>query len=186
VIIHKQNIDFQLIQAAKQGSQQAFTTLFTRYYRRIFNFIHTIIRDTTDVEDLTIVTFEKAFAKIAEYEPLCEFQSWLFKIAKHTCFDFIAYQKRRPANVDISDFRYLESAVQTPEQQLISTQTVYIIEDSIREMPFMHQRIIDMRDHGLLCRQIAKKLNVSISTVVGQIRYARLYLSKILTKKQIA
>jgi RNA polymerase sigma-70 factor (ECF subfamily) len=186
VIIHKQNIDFQLIREAKQGSQQAFTTLFTHYHKRIFNFIRAIIKDTTDTEDLTMLTFEKAFAKITEYEPLFEFQTWLFKIAKNACFDFILYKKRRPINVDITDLHYLESSVQTPEQLLISAQTVSIIEDSIREMPLRHQRIIDLRDQGLLCRQIAELLNISISTVVGQIRYARLWLNRMLIKRQIA
>jgi RNA polymerase sigma-70 factor (ECF subfamily) len=128
-------------------------------------------------------TFEKAFFNIGSYVPLFEFRTWLFTIAKNICFDHLRFKKRYPGSVDISELHYLKSTIENPAEILISNQSVEIIESSLKEIPFVFQRVLEMRDEGLQCKEIASKLDVSINTVVGQIRYARKYVSQILDKK---
>ena len=49
--------DAQLMRRVQGGDRQAFEELVERYQRPIYNFILRTVRDTTEAEDLTQVTF---------------------------------------------------------------------------------------------------------------------------------
>jgi RNA polymerase sigma-70 factor, ECF subfamily len=178
--------DIELIKEAQKGDQLAFTALFNRYHKRMFRFVKSIVKNNLDAEDITMRTFEKAFANIGPYVPLFEFRTWLFTIAKNTALDFVYYVQRRPTNVEVATICFSKVEIETPEQILISKQNVEIVERSIQELPFVYRRVIDLREDGFMCKEISDKLGISINTVVGQIRRAKELLNVLLTNKLVS
>jgi RNA polymerase sigma-70 factor (ECF subfamily) len=174
----RRDIDSVLLEAAKRGDSKAYTALFDYYYPGLLIFTKTIIKDTAEAEDLTMITFERAFAKIREYVHMCEFGTWLYRIAKHACFDFLLYTKRRPIKIGIDDLWSLEGNVRTPEQQMISAEFFVAIEIALSELPFNNLRIITLRAQGLRCIEISKELGISINTVTGTLSRIKNRLTK--------
>ena len=53
---------FDLIKQAKEGKQSAFTKLYNRFNRVIYNTIYYIVNNKDAADDLLSVTFTKAFS----------------------------------------------------------------------------------------------------------------------------
>ena len=87
----RQRIDMDLINKAKCGYQGAYAALFDYYYMSMYNYINCIVHNDTDAEDLTMVTFEKAFKDLTKYAPFFTFKTWLSKIARNTTLDHFKY-----------------------------------------------------------------------------------------------
>lgn len=64
--IEKQQV-FDLIKQAKEGKQSAFTKLYEKFSRVIYNTIYYIVNNKDVADDLLSVTFTKAFSKLDSY-----------------------------------------------------------------------------------------------------------------------
>ena len=73
--------DKELILKAKAGDKQAFTDLYDRYSGKILSYLYRYVGNYQTAEDLTIETFLSAYNKLASYEEMGMFSSWLFRIA---------------------------------------------------------------------------------------------------------
>ena len=79
----------QLAEQCKAGCPASFEKLVEQYETRIFNFLFQLTRNRHDAEDLTQVTFVKAYRNIHRYEPSHAFAAWLFTIAKRTAYSHL-------------------------------------------------------------------------------------------------
>jgi RNA polymerase sigma-70 factor (ECF subfamily) len=74
----------QLAARCQGGCPDSFEQLVLRYEAQIFNFLHQFARNRQDAEDLTQVTFLKAYRNLSRYKPALAFAPWLFSIARRT------------------------------------------------------------------------------------------------------
>ena len=180
----RQNIDKFLTKEAKKGNQKAFNALFSHYYLVIYNYINSIVKDSTEAEDLTMITFEKAFAKINDYVPLFEFGTWLGKIAKHKAFDYLAYKKIR-SHVGLEEADNIISTIENPEKQLINKELGIILDESLNQLYITRKEIILLRYYeDRNYDEICSKLNISGNTARSRICVAKKELNKILLEKE--
>jgi RNA polymerase sigma-70 factor, ECF subfamily len=77
----------KLAAQASTGSRDAFEQLVEHFERRIFNFLYLMTRNVHDAEDLTQITFLKAYQGIQGYHFPHAFSAWLFTIARRTAFN---------------------------------------------------------------------------------------------------
>ncbi len=161
----QQEIDLKLIEEAKEGSQNAFTKLYKHYHQVIQYYIFQFVYNSEDAEDLTILTFEKAFTKLDKYMPTSEFQTWLYNIAKNSAIDFLIAKNRRPSNkVDINEANIMHFAtMRTPEDEYISKELGIRLEMAINRMKKHHYReIIKLRFYDdLEYDEISSRMNIS-------------------------
>jgi len=85
--ILESNIDTNLVQAAKSGSQSAFAELYDAYIKKIYNFIYykTLHKDVA--EDITSDVFLKAWKNISQLQG-DNFSAWLYSVARHAVIDY--------------------------------------------------------------------------------------------------
>jgi len=93
--------EYQLIDAAKAGSADAFADLVTRYRTRLLRFLLTRCASYADAEDALQDTLIAAYRYLHSYDPRWRFSTWLYRIAIRNA------QKIRTENVvelgDLSD-----------------------------------------------------------------------------------
>jgi len=77
----------QLAERSRAGCRESFNALVECFEGRIYNFIYQVTRNQHDAEDLTQVTFLKAYQNIRAYETTHAFSAWLFTIAKRTALN---------------------------------------------------------------------------------------------------
>jgi len=95
--------DKQLVQCFLDGSDEAFEKLMKKYLGTIYNFLYQIVRDRDVLDDLTQVTFIKAWKNIKKFDKNRNFRAWLFTIAKNTAYDHLKKKKTLPFSFFLDD-----------------------------------------------------------------------------------
>ena len=175
----RQEIDLSLIRDAKEGKQHAYTELFKHYHRTIQYYIYQSVNNTEDAEDLTIVTFEKAFTNLDKYLPNFEFQTWLSKIAKNTVIDFIVWKNRRPTNLtEINDAHTFHHLVETPEERFINKELGERLDTAINKLQNSYKDIVKLRYYDDLdYSEISSRLGIGENHARSQMCRAKKCLS---------
>ena len=79
----------ELVRAAKNNDESAFSEIYEYYITPIFRFVYFRVRNRFDADDLTQSIFLKAWKNLSEYrQKKNPFSSWLYAIARNTIIDF--------------------------------------------------------------------------------------------------
>ena len=89
----------ECIRKTQGGCPDAFNPLVARYAPRIRAYLHRMLRNREEAEDLTQETFIKAFRAIHRFDAERPFKSWLYTIATNTGLNALRGQKRRGTQV---------------------------------------------------------------------------------------
>jgi RNA polymerase sigma factor (sigma-70 family) len=192
--------DFELVQLAQAGNQQAFAELMDRYKDAIYFMILKMINNKIDAEDLTIEAFGKAFRNIDQYSPDFAFSTWLFKIASNNCIDFLRRRKTRQISIISSsqDFSNNPSegineetsiSIQAdsldPEESLINDQKKALMRELVKNLKPRYKQLVELRYfQEYSYEEIASELDLPVGTVKAQLFRARELLYGILVKNQ--
>ena len=85
----------EIIKKAKKGDKEAFSLLYKKYGKKIFQFIYWRTENKEVSKDLLQEVFLKAWKNIAFYqEKNFSIRAWLYKIARNTVIDY--YRTKRP------------------------------------------------------------------------------------------
>jgi RNA polymerase sigma-70 factor (ECF subfamily) len=153
--------DKDIVAAIRQGDKTGYTKLFDSHNKKVFNFIHKKIYDYHNAEDLTMVTFEKAFKKLHTWKPDYKFSTWLFQIAKYTVIDFIKAQAIRINGTDeIDKFLFIKDKSNTPYQILLQNELHALIEGRIERLPKKSKPVMKLHIQGYSDEEIVEKLNI--------------------------
>lgn len=85
--------DADLVGRARAGDQVAFTHLFEQYHAPILNYLHRMVGDRAQAEDLTQDTFLKAYNALPGTRPDLAFKPWLYRIATNTAISQLRRRK---------------------------------------------------------------------------------------------
>lgn len=95
---HTNNIsdDKKLIDDFLAGDDPAFEYLVKKYLKSTYNFLFLITGDKSIIDDLTQITFIKAWKNIHRFDRNKNFKTWLFAIAKNTAYDYFKKKRTMP------------------------------------------------------------------------------------------
>ncbi|HEY3390603.1 MAG TPA: sigma-70 family RNA polymerase sigma factor [Prolixibacteraceae bacterium] len=183
--------DAGLVVAARLGNEKAYALLMNRYKDAIFYRILKMVGHKMDAEELTIETFEKAFANIHLYDTKYAFSTWLFSIALNNALDHLRKKKLITVPLE-STFdednltgngyeRNHSHASDNPEEALIKKQNALLLHKTISCLKPKYQTILEMRYfRELTYNEISKELNLPIVTVKVQLFRSRELLFNLL------
>lgn len=87
-----------LVRAASTGDDGAFSSLVTRYKRRVFGLAARFAKDSDELEDICQEVFIKAYENLNSFRGDAPFEHWLMRIAAHTCHDTLRKRRRESGN----------------------------------------------------------------------------------------
>lgn len=85
--------DQQLAAAAADGDEQAFSSLLSRHYDRVFGLAFRLTGQRAEAEDLTQDICAALPDKMAHYQPSARFSTWLYRVVVNAAHD----RRRRAA-----------------------------------------------------------------------------------------
>lgn len=157
------------IEAAKGGSQRAFTNLYNTYHRSIYNNIYNIVKNTDVADDLLSETFLKAFTNINKFTKDISFEMWLKTIANHHSIDFIRSVTKNKNDVYIDDDQlseFIHSDYSNPEKEMIKKEEYAQFENALQGLISRPKEVLTYRyQDGLSYQEIADKLGLNIGTI---------------------
>lgn len=180
----------EAIDAAKTGSEKAFTILYNTYYRSIYNNIYNIVKNKDVADDLASETFLKAFKNIEKFSKDISFEMWLKTIANNHSIDWIRSSARRRNDIYIDNEQLSEFIItdySNPEKDLIKKEHKSIFDETLNSMAKKPKEILIMRyNDNLTYKEISERLDINIGTVKSYIhKYKQQIISKINQPKKV-
>ncbi|WP_010136256.1 RNA polymerase sigma factor [Ochrovirga pacifica] len=178
----------QQIKAAQKGDQTAYRCLLNLYWADVYRFLLSKINDDNiDAEDLTIVTFSKAFDKIDTFDEQYDFKNWLFSIAKNLWVDELRKQKNQTVSIEQENKSvfYLCDQNPTPEDKIIIEQNLAQLKKNIKRLKPKYQKVINLRYfQELSYQEIAEVLGEPLNNVKVKLLRAKKLLAEIIVQYQ--
>lgn len=175
-------IDQQLVLRVQSGDKRAFELLVIKYQRKVERLLSRIVRNQSEIEDVSQEAFIKAYRAIGGFRGDSAFYTWLYRIAINTAKNHLVSQGRRvPAStaVDAGEAENFEDAgalrdMATPDSLLMSKQIGEIVNSTIEALPAELRAAITLREiEGLSYEEIAQIMDCPIGTVRSRIFRAR-------------
>jgi RNA polymerase sigma-70 factor (ECF subfamily) len=132
--------------------------LYKEQLPRVYNFFRYRLGRTADVEDLTAVTFEKAWRARHRYRrDLASFATWLLTIARHVAIDHL---RQRRAEVPLDAAASMASPARTPEQ-------VTGLRSDVGRLSVLLSRLPDREREILALKYGSEMTNRDIARIAG-------------------
>jgi RNA polymerase sigma-70 factor (ECF subfamily) len=177
--------DSELISQYLNGTEKALDALVRRYFKQVFFFAKTYVKNDAEAEDITQEAFVKAWKNLKKFQPEKKFKTWLFQIAKNTCIDFLRKHKNfiAPEALDESQMaESLERLIDTaplPEELFQTAEFSKKLDEVLAWLPEIYQTVVVLHlQQDLTFQEIAEVLNESINTIKSRYRRALLIIKK--------
>ena len=180
----------ELVQAAQQGDQGAFSRLVEANQGKIYSLCFRMTGNPDDAADLTQEVFLSAWRGLGKFGGQSTFSTWLYRLAANACIDFLRREKRRSAlsmtledgededhQADLPDERW------SPERELERKELRNAVQKGLLTLSPEHRQVLLLREtEGLSYQEIGQALDLEEGTVKSRIARARLALKDYLQK----
>ena len=177
-------------QILESGNRAAYSQLMDEYFEKVYSRMLKMTSQPGDAEDLTMEAFNKAFSKLDQYTPDFAFSTWLYRIAKNNCIDYLRRNKKdndsmvnqQDAGVGITAHE-LANQLPSPEQLMITRQETHLLREIVDTLHPKYKDIIKLHYFKeLSCEEIAHQLDLPEGTVKVRLFRARELLYNIMSK----
>jgi len=177
--------DRQLIADFLAGDDVSFEILVKRYLKMVYNFLYRLTGGDIDLaNDLTQITFLKAWKNIKQFDQKKSFKTWLFTIAKNNARD--NWKKKKTLSFSLFEnsegYNQLEEVAEDtalPDEILERIESAKELEEKLKKLSKKHETILLLRyKDDLSLSEIASTLNLPYNTVKSQHQRALNLLKK--------
>jgi RNA polymerase sigma-70 factor (ECF subfamily) len=183
--------DYVLLRKAlDHNDQQAYAELMRLYRDSIYYMLVRMVKNKDDAEDLTLMTFGKAFRYLDKYTPKYAFSTWLYRIALNNSIDFLRVKNNMPQYFEEDLYTSSTTSIidksednlqRTPEEEVIDKQRLQLLRAAVSELPDRYRRVIELRYYeDLAYEEIAERLGLTLSNVKIQIMRAKQMLAELM------
>lgn len=167
----------ELIILLKEGDEKAFTTLYRRYWSKVYNFSRLYLSSILEIEEVVQEVFVKVWESRSLLREDDNFKGFLFVITRNLVFN----QFRRSFNENAYKLTVLSSIMPyyNLEEELTAADLQEFIEKMVKELPPRQQEVFNLsRNAHLTYKEISICLNISEKTVERHINEALKFLKK--------
>ncbi len=176
----------ELVEAARGGDAEAFTTLVNQYDRNIYRLALNITGNPEDAEDVLQEAFLKAYANLGKFQGGSRFYTWLVRIAVNEAL--MKLRKRKSDRtvsldepVETGDDEYMPREVvdwgENPEQRYARQELNDILSTALNELEPSFRIVVYLRDvENLSTEETAEMLDLSVPAVKSRLLRGRLKL----------
>ena len=162
--------DSTLIAQILDGDRKAFAILVQRYSRYVYAQIARSVRLVDDVEDIAQIVFVKVYENLHQLRKPDRFRPWLHSIVRNAVN---SHHRRRAVQLRLEEALYPEPEVSTDAEEEIK----HVVRAALHILSAEHRQVIAHHYFkGYSYAETADLLNLTVETVRGRLRRARLKL----------
>jgi RNA polymerase sigma-70 factor (ECF subfamily) len=174
----------QLVDLAREGSENAIRMIIQRYNQRLFRTARAIVRNDAEAEDVVQAAYVQAFTHLASFRGEAQLSTWLTRIALNEALGRIRRQRKTTGLEDI-DMQLndhggqvlqfpISPSVSDPETELSRSQVRTLLEHAVDGLPVDFRAVFVLRDvEGMSTEETATHLDIRIETVKTRLHRAR-------------
>jgi RNA polymerase sigma-70 factor (ECF subfamily) len=173
--------DVQLVKQAKRGDLQAYEELVARHRDKIYARAFSMMRNEEDAFDLSQEAWIKGWQRLKQFQGDSSFATWMTRIVINLCLDLMRKQKRQRAE-SIENLSEESGGVErqmpidnpNPTEGLERAELRKRIDAAMEQLSEAHRTVLILHEFEQLeYKQIAKRMNCSLGTVMSRLFYAR-------------
>ena len=168
--------DATLMCRVRDGDDDAFTLLFSRWKRPLVRFTVRFVGEPAKGEELAQDVFLKVYRARERYEPRERFAAYLFRVATNHCLNEVRRGEYRQPRVGVDDLAHEPVDDRNPaaDDLLHGARLQEVVRAAVCKLP-PNQRaaLLLLRDEGLGYEEIADALETSVSAVKSLLNRAR-------------
>lgn len=173
--------DETLVNAASKGDMQAFEELVARHRDKIYARAFSMMRNEEEAVDLSQEAWVKSWQKLNQFQGQSSFVTWMTRITINLCLDQLRRQKRlRAESIEQMDEelggveRQMPVVTPNPTEGLERVELRRRIDEALAKLTYEHRTVLVMHEfEELEYKEIAKRMECSIGTVMSRLFYAR-------------
>jgi len=172
-----------VIEKAQEQDQKAFNELFNYHWVYLYNFQLKKTGNKDLAEEISIITFARAFDRISTFNDQFEFKTWLLTISKNIYNDLLRKEINKisletlsyPTN--LKEFSFQDHP--SPEEILITNENLESLLNKIKSLKNDYRKILQFRFFdGLSYKEISKKMDQPINTIKVKLLRAKNLLNQ--------
>ena len=166
----------------------AFEELVARHRDKIYARAYTMMRNEEEAVDLSQEAWVKAWQRLVQFQGDSSFATWMTRIVINLCLDQIRKNKRQRAeSIDQLDEevggveRQMPVVTPNPTEGLERSELRERIDEAMQKLSYEHRTVLVLHEfEDLEYKEIAKRMNCSIGTVMSRLFYARRKMAALL------
>ena len=180
--------DELLVKAAKRGNMLAFEELVARHRDKIYARAFSMMRNEDEALDLSQEAWVKSWQRLKQFQGESSFATWMTRITINLCLDQLRKNKRRRAeSIELMDEesggveRQMPVVIVNPTEGLERTEVRKRIDEALGKLSDEHRTVLVLHEfEDLEYKEIAKRMQCSIGTVMSRLFYARRKMAALL------
>src|SRR6188474_599936 len=178
---HSAQDDETLVRAAQRGNMVAFEELVARHRDKIYARAYTMMRNEDEAVDLSQEAWVKGWQRLVQFQGESSFTTWMTRIVINLCLDQLRKKKRQRAeSIEEMDEesggveRQMPVVTVNPTEGLERSELRQRIDQALTQLSYEHRTVLILHEfEELEYKEIAKRMQCSIGTVMSRLFYAR-------------
>jgi RNA polymerase sigma-70 factor (ECF subfamily) len=173
------SLERRAIAAAKRGEWDGIHYLYARYADDVLRYVHSVVHDHHEAEDITQNVFAKLPTAIVKYEQRAvPFAGWLTRVARNAALDHLRARRQIPVE---------EVRVTDPGDNGVEFEQRQCLKEALAGLPEEQRKVLVLRHVlGLSPPEIAERLGKTESSVHGLHHRGRASLKAALSEREAA
>jgi RNA polymerase sigma-70 factor (ECF subfamily) len=185
---HAASKDEVLVKAAQRGDMRAFEELVARHRDKIYARAYSMMRNEEEAVDLSQEAWVKAWQRLKQFQGDSSFSTWMTRIVINLCLDQLRRMKRhRSESIEAMDEesggveRQMPVITVNPTAGLERAELRKRIDQALSQLTYAHRTVLVLHEfEEMEYKEIAKKMECSIGTVMSRLFYARRKMAALL------
>jgi RNA polymerase sigma-70 factor (ECF subfamily) len=173
--------DDVMVRRAQKGSMEAFEVLVGRHRDKIYARAFSMMRNEDEAVDLSQEAWVKGWQRLKQFQGESSFVTWMTRIVINLCLDQLRKQKRQRAESieqleeDLGGVeRQMPTVTVNPTEGLERSELRRRIDEALGKLSYEHRTVLILHEfEDLEYKEIAKRMECSIGTVMSRLFYAR-------------
>jgi len=158
-----------LVRRAQHGDERAQHELIVGYQNRVAGFVFAITGRSDAVEDLAQSVFIKMIRALDRLQAPEQFESWLFRLARNTCIDYLRRQKLRRIFLP-----FAAEYENVPEQPgAVDVEELDALRHALDQLRPQDRALLSLVQEGRSHAEIAAVFGTSVAAVKARLHRAR-------------
>jgi RNA polymerase sigma-70 factor, ECF subfamily len=173
--------DEKLVRASQRGQRTAFEELVARHRDKIYARAFSMMRHEDDALDLSQEAWIKGWQRLKQFQGESSFVTWMTRIVINLCLDQLRKHKRQRAE-SIEQLETDSGGVERQMPVIEANPTEGLERGELRQrinkalglLSYEHRTVLILHEfEELEYKEIAKRMECSIGTVMSRLFYAR-------------